>query len=63
MLIDAGKGFLGQVGGVLFILQGANEVIEKFRRVAFHQDIQGRVMAGGQTRHFLNILLVAGFHR
>ena len=60
VLIDASEGFLGQVRRVLLVLQGANQIVKEPLRMALHQMVQGLLLAGGQSRHFLAVMQVGG---
>ena len=48
---NADKGFLRQIIGVVLVADHAAEKMEHRRRVAFHQIVERRVLAGGQSLH------------
>ena len=48
---DADESFLRKVVGVILVADHAAEKMEHRRRVAFHQIIERRVLAGGQSLH------------
>ena len=58
VVVNADKGFLGEVGGVGFVVELAHQVVEQALAVALHEGVQGSVMARGQARHVLPILLL-----
>ena len=51
MLIDAHKGFLGEVFGVLFVLKLADEITEKLFGMTLHEGVERVVMTFSQTFH------------
>lgn len=51
ILIDADEGLLGEIGGVLGILEGAEQVMEEPGSVALHQAVQSWVMTLSQPAH------------
>src|SRR5262245_34663533 len=55
--IDASKSFLGEVVGVVLVTDHAEEELKNRPGVAFHQGVQGRVMAVGKGLHVRAILL------
>src|ERR1035438_10883786 len=52
MPINAHKGFLGQVVGVVFVAQHAAEELENRLGVAGHQVVEGGIVPAGQPLHF-----------
>ena len=48
---DADESFLREVVGIILVADHAAEKMEHRRRVAFHQIIERRVLAGGQSLH------------
>src|SRR5258708_7066008 len=49
--INANECLLGQIGGIVFVLQTADEVVEQFPAVTIHQVVQRGILAGREAAH------------
>ena len=58
VVVNAHKGFLREVGGVGFVVELPQEVMEESLAVAVHEGVQGDIVARVQAGHVLPILQV-----
>src|SRR2546426_1997559 len=57
-LVNPDEGLLRGVGGIIFVLQATNEIIQYFPGVAFHEVVQSSLVPGREPRHIDPVALV-----
>src|SRR5207249_1063471 len=58
ILKNANEDFLGQIGGLGFVLEQAQEVMKQSFSMALHQIVEGRVVPRRQARHVVPVLFI-----
>ena len=61
--MDPDESFLGEIGGVVIVLQAANQIVKEPGRVALHELVNGRIMTGDKAKHIRPVAILGIFHR